>query len=1361
MTEGEGSKIDRLRAHILAKEAAKKKAEPPAPVDVPAVAAEPTEEQVPTEEIKIDRETSAEATGGGYGVKSAGHTREKEPDEEEKGRINQDAYLNDRAHGLFAVFDSMGGHAAGDIASSMARNAMQGWGMELSEKNADGTRKSAEKIRDELIEQLQTLNTKIYESGIATNQHGMGTTASIVRLWKGEQGERRAVIGNVGDSRVYRYSAQGTLELITEDHSWVNGQLSTYDPSLLKDVNDALDAVDRPVDEMGLEQKLNGAVLLGFSNRNIITQHLGMRKPIDVRAYIVDLEPGDKMVITSDGVHDNLTREQIREIVSQRDVSADAMSKEMVVSANGVSESLSIRAKEDDITAVCIDVLPVEVAKEPPPASPPTADLLAQEEVDALLGLVLDEIKPSGAKVEKEPSPAEEKAPVAKTDLGFEGEEPGRPARPVVEVPKKDTALPPAETLEQKRARVRELMKEAERGGYFTFVDKDKVDAWIADVDTEAFVAEENRKFIFAAIIRELGFDRVRLGGINFTHVGEDGCDVDDRDRPFYRITLNISDASWKEQLIKRLRQVKAHIEAERASAPPPPRVPRGDVRPPPPPAPRGGEAPPYRETPEYHPPEGKDLKTFTAELKAKKDRLIAHLKKTAGKIGTITYLIRNRKAGELTGFIDEVTRRVDWIDGYKQDFYNNRKDPAIATRLDDDFTHALQEEYQLVKEFERFVGELESTRNLDDIKALLDGGRRSRELWRRFHQVDVYLHNIARGYADPRPGWATPAEAEEALPEIPPEFKTGPAIWHDRASGEDWEINVISYWGMSKGVHFVTAEGTSGPVLGRKGEIPLDEIEYEIGRVGVGGRRGDEISPSEAHRPVEIHERITWDGLKFLENGNEVIIEQDGERVEVEFEKSIVDMSFFRYYEDGEQKKKPRTRTIRKGDIESRAVVIYRVVGEKSKVGGEVKREGKAHKEEPPKEEKKKEGKDIASAKKKLVEALVARAEVEQRAIGGLPGSFVGEGKLGNIAWGKERIQNAASVEGIYEKAWGEYEEALEKEIASSQKRAEVIAQLLNKQLDSLNESVAKHYKYNEAGPLRQFWAWRIGKIVPAGRVVVMGGLIGSAHLIESCIGTTGVPQIASDVISSFALWAGSRISIDALEATVRSFTLGNPILSGTQGVIGGHIEKAAAKLVQWGKVVKKVVGKGDLPVRALEAVEKFGGWLKPSAEPQEKDIEKSIEEIQEHLASLEAYAALNGIEDIVRESGVYKRLLKERENKIVALLNQGSVDDDGEVEDARVRLNEADLNTCMLELADLQKQYADLLVGRIGRKEMAFRAMKRWGSVAGGAVVATLSGPFSEFFSKYLIPIALAKPAKQLLNRPARFVKRAAGLS
>jgi serine/threonine protein phosphatase PrpC len=183
---------------------------------------------------------------------------------------NEDAWLVDESLGLFVVADGMGGHNAGEVASSMAVETM-----------ARSIRTCAERSATRLEHALRAANASILESAVdQPERSGMGTTvAAVLALDEG------FAVASVGDSRVYRWRA-GHLEQLTRDDSWVS-QLF-------------------PDGEPGSAQARQRHPM-----RHVLTDVVGVRPNLDPRSTPSDLAPGDAFLLCSDGLHGALPLERL------------------------------------------------------------------------------------------------------------------------------------------------------------------------------------------------------------------------------------------------------------------------------------------------------------------------------------------------------------------------------------------------------------------------------------------------------------------------------------------------------------------------------------------------------------------------------------------------------------------------------------------------------------------------------------------------------------------------------------------------------------------------------------------------------------------------------------------------------------------------------------------------------------------------------------------------------------------------------------------------------------------------------------------------------------------------------------------
>jgi len=216
--------------------------------------------------------------------------------------INEDAYI---ANGkLFAVADGMGGHNAGEIASSLA--------LEVLSKNIN-LEKDPKK---NLSSNIRKANKAVYRESLSDpKKHGMGTTLTVL-IPKND----KVYIGHIGDSRVYLLR---NLELtqLTEDHSLVaqmvkEGSLTTGEAKL------------HPL-------------------RSVITRALGAKAVAEPDVFALSIKNGDKLLLATDGLTSMLADSEILKILIQ-DREPQSLCDLLVEAANKEGGS-------DNITVILIE----------------------------------------------------------------------------------------------------------------------------------------------------------------------------------------------------------------------------------------------------------------------------------------------------------------------------------------------------------------------------------------------------------------------------------------------------------------------------------------------------------------------------------------------------------------------------------------------------------------------------------------------------------------------------------------------------------------------------------------------------------------------------------------------------------------------------------------------------------------------------------------------------------------------------------------------------------------------------------------------------------------------------------------------
>ena len=230
-----------------------------------------------------------------------------------EGRVrqnNEDTALVDEGASLFAVADGMGGHAAGEVASQVAVEALR------VSAAGDGSRSVSE-----LVDGVRIANRAVYDrAGSDPELRGMGTTLCALALVE-EEGEERIAVVNVGDSRVYLMQ-QGELTQLTQDHSLVedmvrSGQISAEEAKI-------------------------------HPQRNIVTRVLGIDPDVEVDSWQITPFTGDRYLLCSDGLFDEVDEAKIASVMRRRADPQEA-AVELVELANH-------SGGRDNITCVVVEV---------------------------------------------------------------------------------------------------------------------------------------------------------------------------------------------------------------------------------------------------------------------------------------------------------------------------------------------------------------------------------------------------------------------------------------------------------------------------------------------------------------------------------------------------------------------------------------------------------------------------------------------------------------------------------------------------------------------------------------------------------------------------------------------------------------------------------------------------------------------------------------------------------------------------------------------------------------------------------------------------------------------------------------------
>lgn len=226
--------------------------------------------------------------------------------------VNQDRGFF--VEGLAVVADGMGGHAGGEVAASLV---VEEFG------RVDGVMPI-----DALCGLVEAANRRILSEAEELDLRGMGTTLVLAAI---SETDGIVHVLNVGDSRCYLVS-DGEMSQVTVDHSLVEDMVrqGTLDPE---------EALSHP-------------------QRNIVTRVLGISENVEVDTFDVSVKPGDRLVLCSDGLSNELTGEQICYIASSGN-DPSRLARELVAAALA-------SGGRDNIT---VSLVIVEEGDPPPPAA--------------------------------------------------------------------------------------------------------------------------------------------------------------------------------------------------------------------------------------------------------------------------------------------------------------------------------------------------------------------------------------------------------------------------------------------------------------------------------------------------------------------------------------------------------------------------------------------------------------------------------------------------------------------------------------------------------------------------------------------------------------------------------------------------------------------------------------------------------------------------------------------------------------------------------------------------------------------------------------------------------------------------------
>lgn len=256
-----------------------------------------------------------------FAVESAGMT-----DVGRKRKNNEDALYIDDDQSLYVVADGMGGHNAGEVASMIVVDTLREFMREeAGAKNPEDLPPPDASLSPEanrLLDGIRLANREVHQTASSKDVYkGMGSTISAVMF-----SDDSMITANVGDSPIYLIH-NGSIELLSVTHNVLSEQ-AAMDPE--------------------------AALKIGGSFGHMLTRAMGLSETVEADVSEIPVFKGDKVVISSDGLSDLVSPEEILEVISKRDVQGGC--RELVQLAND-------RGGHDNVTVITLHVTSVSHQK--------------------------------------------------------------------------------------------------------------------------------------------------------------------------------------------------------------------------------------------------------------------------------------------------------------------------------------------------------------------------------------------------------------------------------------------------------------------------------------------------------------------------------------------------------------------------------------------------------------------------------------------------------------------------------------------------------------------------------------------------------------------------------------------------------------------------------------------------------------------------------------------------------------------------------------------------------------------------------------------------------------------------------------
>ena len=274
---------------------------------------------------------------------------------------NEDYLLVDRRNGLAVICDGVGTAIGADQAARIAaRTVRTSWQRLRAQFASLSSTTTAFYLEGALQQLLDEANQAVLALGkgqaeeqkqrveSGQKQYAAETTIALALFYQCADGYLMGY-AHIGDSRIYLLRENAALQRLTVDDGyflWVmnKGELAEKDA--------------RRIDQASFADQLSEKEREHFERRNGITQSLG-NASIALHVGQIALRPGDRILLCSDGIHDNLTDAEIEKILREgaRTMVAKTLVRQSI--ARSLQEkTINIRAKKDDMSAIVVSYHP-------------------------------------------------------------------------------------------------------------------------------------------------------------------------------------------------------------------------------------------------------------------------------------------------------------------------------------------------------------------------------------------------------------------------------------------------------------------------------------------------------------------------------------------------------------------------------------------------------------------------------------------------------------------------------------------------------------------------------------------------------------------------------------------------------------------------------------------------------------------------------------------------------------------------------------------------------------------------------------------------------------------------------------------